>query len=167
VALAALLATPAAAHDSYNIYTTIGGTGPGAAVTITHDDEDPWYGWIKINAKNGTDAGWTGFHFEIVNDGYDVSNVDWVMDSPYEPVTSMDILSMTVDNSVTGATLDFAFDGEVAPDVYASFDLYVDNTTTPHADSFGVLLYPTGVPEPTAMGLLAFGGLAVVLRRGR
>jgi hypothetical protein len=159
------VATTAPADDSANIYTTIGSTGPGSAVTITHDDGDPWCGWIRVNAKNGTDAGWTGFHFEITDVGYDVANVDWVIDPPYEPVTSMGVLSTTVDNSATGATVDFAFDGEVAPDVYACFDVYVDNTTLPRADSFGVLFYPTGVPEPTVMVLLGFGGLALVLRR--
>ncbi|MGC9453598.1 MAG: PEP-CTERM sorting domain-containing protein [Phycisphaerae bacterium] len=167
-AVAALMLTAgvASAHDADLGTVYFDGTGEGVAITFDHEDGDPWKGWVFVNATNTSDVAWGDFHFEIVDIGQgDVSNVDWVVDSPYQPVTSMALDSApVVDNVVVGATLDFEFYGDpVNPGNSASFQVYTDNTTD--QVNFGVMFYPTPVPEPATLSVLALGGLAVALRR--
>ncbi|MFP3938185.1 MAG: PEP-CTERM sorting domain-containing protein [Phycisphaerae bacterium] len=167
-ALAAMMLTTgvASAHDTDLGTYYFDGSGSEVAVTANHDDEDPWKGWIVVNATNSSDTAWGDFHFEIVDIGQgDISNVDWVVDSPYQPVTSMTLDSAPdVDNVAVGATLDFEFYGDpVDPGYSASFQVYTDNTTD--EVDFGVMFYPTPIPEPATLAMLAFGGMAVTLRR--
>ncbi|MFW6065197.1 MAG: PEP-CTERM sorting domain-containing protein [Planctomycetota bacterium] len=167
-ALAAMMLTTgvASAHDTDlgNVY--FGGTGEDSAYEVTHYDEDPWKGWISVSAVNQSDTAWGNFHFKIADVGEDVSNVLWVIDDPYEPTTSMtlDAGFPQVDNSAYGGELDFELYGDpVAVGNSANFQVYTDNTTD--EVDFGVMFYPTPIPEPATLAMLAFGGMAVTLRR--
>ena len=130
-----------------------------------HPDQDPWKGWLFIYTKNTSDEDWGDFHVEIYDyAGVDISNVDFIVDSPYEPVSSQTGLTWSVDNSVVGATLDLYFYGDpVGPGEIVTFEVYTDNTTD--HNNFGVMIHPTPVPEPATLALLLFGGLALLRRR--
>lgn len=130
----------------------------------THEDEDPFKGYINVNVTNNTGMDWGDFHFEIVDVGWDVSLVDFIVTSPYEPTSSQSPLSWIVDNEAVGATLDLEFYCDpVLAGESAWFSVYTDNTVT--KNFFGILIYPTVVPEPATIGLLGLGALALLRKR--
>lgn len=127
-----------------------------------HEDEDPFKGYLYVNVTNNTSEAWTDFHFQIINIGFDVSNVDFIVTPPYEPTSSQSPLTWSVDNVVVGATLDLYFCSDpVLVGDSASFTVYTDNTVG--KKRFGVLIYPT--PEPATIGLLGLGALALLRKR--
>ena len=133
-----------------------------------HNDEDPWKGWANITVSNTGTESWGDFHFEIVGTG--IENVDFLVASPNEPTYDKGSgslpLTWSVNNSVVGATLDLYFySNPVAPSETATFTVYTDNTVDQNS-FFGLMLYPTPVPEPTALAMLAMGGL-MLLRRSK
>jgi hypothetical protein len=130
----------------------------------THQDLDPFKGYLNVNVMNNTSQAWGDFHFGIMNVGWDVSLVDFIVTPPYQPTSSQSPLTWSVDNVVVGATLDLYFYGDpVLPGESASFTVYTDNTAT--QNWFGVLIYPTPVPEPATVGLLGLGALALLRKR--
>ena len=146
------------AHDGYITTTFDDFTGQ----QYTHEDEDPFKGTLYVNVTNNTSKDWTDFHFEIVNVGWDVSQVDFIVTSPYEPTSSQSPLTWSVDNVVVGSTLDLFFASDpVLAGNSASFTVYTDNTAT--QNFFGVLLYPT--PEPATVALLGLGALVLLRKR--
>lgn len=140
--------------------------GPSYQYTTVHEDADPFKGWANITVTNtGTEA-WGDFHFEIFQVGDEtVDNVDFIVDSPYEPTSSQSGLTWDVNNIDVGATLDLYFYSDpVLPTETANFTVYTDNTTD-QVSFFGMAMYPTPVPEPATICLLGLGGLALLRKR--
>jgi hypothetical protein len=135
--------------------------------TSEHEDADPFKGWANITVTNtGTEA-WGDFHFLLFQVTNPIDNVDFIVDSPYQPTSSQSGLSWDVDNDVVGATLDlFFYSDPVLPSEVATFRIYTDNTTD-QVSFFGMAFYPTPVPEPGTFALLAAGliGLAAFRKR--
>jgi hypothetical protein len=133
-----------------------------------HEDADPWKGWANIEVTNTGTEPWGDFHFEIYQvPGHDpIDDVSFIVDPPYEPYTEpARPLTWDVDNDVVGATLDLYFyNNPVAVNDTVTFHVWTDNTVA-QADFFGLLIYPTPVPEPATLLLLGLAGLAIRRRR--
>lgn len=161
------LSVPVLADTASVDYTEFAGTGIGFAQTTVHNpDLDPWKGFFQlVTVKNISDEAWGDFHFELIReiDGFDPSLVvfsaeqaSWTSQSPSSYVISGDQLK-----------LDFYFYGDaVEPEETVSFGVYTDNTAGDH-NPFGVMYWPTPVPEPAAISMLVLGCGALVARRRR
>ena len=137
-------------------------------IMVEHDDQSPFKGYLHLEVTNTGDESWGDFHFEIyhVPGQGAIDNVDWVDDSPYEPTSSQGGLSWVIDNVAVGATLDLYFYSDpVAPGETATFDVYTDNTTD--KVFFGVLMYPSPVPEPGTLILMGIAGMCLYYPRRR
>ena len=131
---------------------------------FVHEDEDPWKGWINLTATNTGDEAWGDFHFEIYDPigGQDISNVHFLDASMggFDPTSSQSPLTWDIDNDVVGATIDlYYYTDPVYPGEDALFSVWTDNPD--HLSFFGVMLFPTPVPEPATMLLLTAGILFV------
>ncbi len=104
-----------------------------------HADDAPWAGWVNVTVTNNGSEPWGDFHFEIYDPygGQDISLVDWVVDSPYEPQSSQSPLTWDVDNATIGATIDlFFYTDPVYPGDTATFSVY--NVNPDQVSFFGV-----------------------------
>jgi len=156
----------AARADDVWITAEFDGTGPGAGQTVTHQDDVPFKGWVHLDVTNTGTEPWGDFHFEFVDVGWDVSNISFIVDPPYEPNSTQSPLSWAVDNDVVPARLDlFFYTDPVLPSASASFTIYTDNTVD-QVPFFGLLFYPTPIPEPASAALLSLG-LVTCLRARR
>lgn len=164
----ALCAAPVFADD-VDIVTDFDGVGQAIAKGFNHVDDDPYKGFANIWVTNNSQVAWGDFHFQIFSfDGSDVSGVDFIVAAPFAPVSSQTLGSWTVDNTpVTGSKLDLYFYGDpINPGQSATFTIYTDNTL--NKGNFGLMMWPTPVPEPGSMLALATGmiGMAgIVIRR--
>ena len=139
-----------------------------------HPDEAPFKGWLNIYVTNTGTVPWGDFHFEFYDPlgTQDISNLAFLDLSMggYDPTSSQSGLTWSIDNVSVPATLDLYYwyspgNGDpVLPGESAEFFVYTDNTTD-ELPIFGMIIYPTAVPEPTTLLLLGFGALAV--RRSR
>jgi hypothetical protein len=137
-----------------------------AQTTEHNPDQDPYKGFFQlVTVKNISDEAWGDFHFELIRelDGFDPSLVvfsdaedSWTSQSPSSYVISPDQLK-----------LDFYFyNALVQPQGTVSFGVYTDNTAGDH-NPFGVMYWPTPVPEPAAISMLVLGCGALLARRRR
>jgi hypothetical protein len=159
------------AHDAY-ITASFDAVGSSVAQLFEHEDADPFKGYAYISLTNTGTESWGDLHLQIFQvPGFgSVENVAFIADAPYEPY-SIPPRAMTwvVDNDyydgTYGATLDLYFyDDPVLPGGQAQFVVYTDNTAD-QVSFFGLLVYPTPIPEPASLLLLAAGSLLLVRRR--
>ncbi len=151
-----------AVADDWDLTGGFGVTGVDLAAEITHEDADPWSSWFNLSMGNWGDEPWGGFHLEIFDSmgGQDISNVVWLDYFFCEPSSTQDGLSWEIDNPGTGSEIHLYFDDDpVMPGERAEFHVYTTNYDK--IPSFGVRLYPTAVPEPGSLALLALGAIAL------
>jgi len=148
------------------IDTIFDGTGPGEAQSYVHEDQEPHAGWVTVNVTNNGTELWGDFHFEIYDPigGQDISNVHFLVDPPYEPTSTQSPLWWVVDNDAIGATIDlFYYTDPVAPGESATFAVFTSNPDM--VSFFGLMIYPTPIPEPATLLLLGLGAAVAIRRR--
>jgi hypothetical protein len=154
--LALFLGTaPAWGHDMI-INTDFDCVGPGACEQSgSHEDADPFKGWIILTVENtGTEA-WGDFHFQLFQVTDPIDNVFFDVTAPNQPTSSQSGLSWSLSGG--GHVLDLYFYGDpVDPGEIATFNVYTDNTID-QVSFFGTAYYPTPIPEPGTFWLLAVG----------
>lgn len=162
LAILCLISFSALAHDGSWVIDV----GSWDTQTAGHDDADPWKGVATVTVTNTMLEDWGDFHFSI-----------------YEPMTYSVIFDdaeyafQMLDGSLNpyaGASyaisgdekaVDFEFYGNpVSNGDTVTFKIYTDNTSDMHA-WFGLVLYPTPVPEPATMAFLGLGALAILRKK--
>ena len=167
----AIGAAPAGAND-FDYSTSFSCAGPSCTDQVIHIDADPFKGWGNFTIINLGPWGWLDFHIIIFGiDGFgSVENIDWIDSPGFEPTSNQSDLSWVINNDpVTGGILDLYFNSDpVAPGEELNLSVYTDNTFN-KIPRFGLIIYPTIVPEPSTALLLASGlvGLAIHGRRRR
>jgi hypothetical protein len=158
-----------ASADDFDYSTSFDCYGPGCTDLVLHVDADPYKGWGDFTVINLGPWGWLDFHLIIFEIDGSVENVDWIDSAGFEPTSNQSDLTWNVDNDSPGAKLDLYFNSDpVDPYEELTFRVYTDNTCD-KVPSFGLIIYPTIVPEPSTALLLAGGlvGLAIRARRKR
>jgi hypothetical protein len=159
---AALLMTSTARADDVTIDAVFSNMSPQQ---FQHDDLSPFKGTVTVNLTNSGSEPWGDFHFEFY--GVGISNVSFLDASMppdgQDPTSTQTPFSWTIDNDVVGATMDLYFYSDpVLSTETATFTVYTANPD--HLSFFGLMMYPTPVPEPASIMLL---GLAALLIRRR
>jgi hypothetical protein len=152
-----------------------GEMGIDYSITVGHDDGPDWKGYADITVTNtSTTNEWGDFHFEITG----VTSVifrDAAYSEHLHPTITADLPwsdqpGVTWSYGTTGdgrSQLDATFYGNpVLPGEDIRFIVYTDNTAEQEA-WFGLCFYPTPIPEPTALAMLALGAPLFIWRRRR
>lgn len=174
-----LLSAPLFADAAY-IVADFESVGSGAAQSFTHDDVEPFKGTLQVTVTNTGTQAWGDFHFQIYDPlgTQDISNVHfidasmqsydgaWGSDPVYQaPVFVRPLDDWAIDNDVVGATMDLYFyNNPILPGETAVLSVMTDNTQS-QVGFFGVMVYPTPVPEPATMALIGVGTLALLGRK--
>jgi len=88
---------PVSAHDvTLSAPFIFSGSGHDSYQSITHEDADPWKGFVTLTATNTGTQSWTDFHFGIFSVGSDVSHVYFQGGTP---TSSNGTISWMVNNS--------------------------------------------------------------------
>ena len=159
--------------DSVDVSASFSCLGSGCSQGTDHEEgtgyqDYDFKGWVYLTASNTGSEDWGDFHFEIFQVGsYSIDNVLFDVSSPNEPTSNRSSLSW---NLVDNHTLDVYFYGDpVGPSETLKINVYTNNVTD-QVPFFGVLYYPTPIPEPgtaALMGLSLLGLLAAGRRRAR
>jgi hypothetical protein len=155
---------PVSAHDGTIGPLEFSETGTIVAVTTIHnepDNTDPLQhkGWAVITVTNTGNAAWGDMHFQVA--GMNVSSVDWMSGGLLNPTYKLNNvptpMTWVINNVNPQATLDMYFYSHpVLPGQSATFSAYTDNTSQ-MLPFFGLLVYPTPVPEPATLAMLGLG----------
>ena len=149
----------------------IDGTGVGVLLEFEHNDADPHKGNAFVYVTNTGNEAWGDFHFEIYDPyggSQDISNVHFLDafmtdhdgNPGFNPTSTQSPLTWTIDNVSVGAKMDlFFYSDPVLPGNSATFNVYTDNID--ELSFFGLMIYPTPVPEPATICLLGLGLLAL------
>jgi hypothetical protein len=140
--------------------------GPSCTAEFIHDDADPFKGWANFTITNIGPWDWLDFHIIIFEvDGWGIDNIDWIVSGGFEPTSNQSDLSWNINDK----SLDLEFNSDpVNPYEQLTLSVYTDNTWDKRP-RFGLIIYPTIIPEPSTALLLASGlvGLAIHGRRRR
>ncbi|HBG27857.1 MAG: hypothetical protein A2Y10_09255 [Planctomycetes bacterium GWF2_41_51] len=130
-----------------------------AGIQLGHNDADPWKGLGTLTVTNTMAESWGDFHFQIFE--FATTNVIFT-ESPFIMMKDGLVEYSGYTYSFNGTQqLNFEFYGNpVGPGESVTFQFYTDNTANHHT-WFGVMAYPTPVPEPMTLGLLGLGALAL------
>ena len=160
---ALLMASTAQAHDAF-IITSF--ADDMAAQQWEHADATPFKGWVNVTVTNTGSQPWGDFHFQIYDPigTQDISNVSFLDSTTTppgpNPTSSQVPFTWTIDNVSIGAKMDLYFySAPVLPTQTATFSVWTDNPD--YLSFFGVMLYPTPVPEPASLVLLGFAALLI------
>jgi hypothetical protein len=134
---------------------------------FTHNDLTPFKGNAFVTATNTGDQPWGDFHFQIFDPSggtMNIANVSFLdaTTTPPGPNPSSSQVPFTwmIDNVSVGARMDLFFYGApVLPGQTATFTVYTDNPD--HLSFFGLMIWPTPVPEPASILLLGFAALLI------
>jgi hypothetical protein len=160
--VALLLTSPARADDAW-INTSFSDM---SLQEFTHNDHDPFKGTVFVTVTNSGSQPWGDFHFQIYDPmgGQNISNVSFLDSTTTppgpNPTSSQMPFTWAINNVVVGATMDLYFySAPVNPGQTATFNVYTDNPD--HLSFFGLMMYPTPVPEPASVLLLGFAALLI------
>ncbi len=149
--------------------------GPATELELTHNDGGEFKGWGTLTVRNVCGEDWGDFHLRLYSSwGKDVNFVDsssfepeiWVKEGFTWVQYGDEDLSWTIDNSApNGAVMDlFFYDRPIEAGEKAIIKFYTNNQKWCWP-TFFVCAYPTPVPEPVTLTLLALGGVALLRRR--
>jgi len=170
-----LAGTAPAWADSVDVSLSFSCLGSGCSQSAVHEEgtgyqDYDFKGWVYLTASNGGSEAWGDYHFQLFSSppSYeDITNLVFQTGGGFGPQSSQSISSVSL--SGDGKTLDVYFDGDpVAPTDTLHINVYTNNAD--HISYFGVLSYPTPIPEPgtaALMGLSLLGLLAMVRRTAR
>lgn len=162
--LICLFVSTAFAHDGDLVTIIFPSMDPLSQV---HDElydnpDEIFKGWAFMGLQNNTSVAWTDFHLKLTTSD-PLKPVVFVIDSPYQPLTSLTPGQYTYWLSDNDTQLNFDFtSAPVLPSGIVTFQVYTDNTAYNNS-TFTICMTPT--PEPATLALLGLG--AVLLRKRR